>query len=68
MSRWPDWQDAGRAVTLTMRDGSTVTGVLRVDDFVSGEDEVPIFGVHERGGRVTSFVEAVEWEFVDGKT
>ncbi len=62
---WPDWQDAGKRVELTMEDGSTVVGVLTYDDFsTDGADEFPIWKVRRDDGSSVDFVDHEGWRFV----
>lgn len=61
---WPDWQDAGKRITMRLESGQEVTGKLYVADvFFTGEDEVPVFGVKTGAGEEVSFANGVTWRF-----
>jgi len=61
---WPDWQDAGNRVELTMQDGTKIVGVLEFDDFSPGPDEQPYWHVRLDNGSTVSFVDHEEWRFI----
>ena len=62
--KWPDWQDTGKRVELTLADGRKVVGTLRADDMTPGPDEAPIFTVKLDDGLTIDFVDHEDWRFV----
>jgi hypothetical protein len=48
----PWWDDDGRLVEVRSADGQVVRGVMEIDAWFDGEEEVPIFRVKSADGRV----------------
>jgi hypothetical protein len=63
MTNWPDWQDTGKFVEITMPDGRIFVGRLMANDMTPGPDEAPIFTVHSEKESL-DFCDADSWRFV----
>jgi hypothetical protein len=62
--KWPNWQDIGKRVELTLESGVKVVGKLTYEDMTPGPDEAPIFEVELDDGSKIGFVDHEDWRFV----
>jgi len=60
---WPDWEDLGKVVEVTYKDGSIARGKLAYDDTTPGPEEAPLFYVRREDGSLASFAGQVRWRF-----
>jgi hypothetical protein len=56
------WGDGG-LIELRRKDGIVVSGGMDIDEFFTGEDDVPIPSVTLRDGSIASFFDFKEWRY-----